>query len=195
MRFLIFTFTTLCVYGQTGTVDGVPLPAKAFETCTLLRNYVNDAPRVAAVREFGITVSPKEEEQARATWEARMAAAMAQMPGGREGALKAAKETGNEKVYDGYLHPSSPAHFDAKFFVEREKLDAEVDRRLGANDPQYARYLANYKAVERFDGKPFYPNRDEKAYLDQKRAQFWDARKPKNIVLSDPSLKSKCGLP
>jgi hypothetical protein len=45
-----------------------------------------------------------------------------------------------------------------------------VDRRLGANDPQFAQYARNYKAVER-KGEQFSYSKDKKDYLDAKRAE------------------------
>jgi hypothetical protein len=241
-----------CGQAPHGSIDGVALPAKAFESCSSLRVYIDAAPRAAAARDFGITVTP-EEEAAEQAWAASNLAAQApeqrlfyqdlrdllapalaevyeqhrnadEVYANRLAGSKITREAwelevnqdpnaktaeGREKIRQTYVKAmdfySNPTRFsyNAKAAVERRKLDAEVDRRLAASDPEFAAELRDWKASERinsdrsvghtFNG-PMAKN-GVPLYMEQKREQFWAARKAKQrVVLSDPTLKAKCGL-
>jgi hypothetical protein len=113
-----------------------------------------------------------------------------------EGRAKIAKQY--QTGADLYRDPSK-GHYDAKHTVERQKLAAEVDRRLAASDPQFAADLRNYQATEQVNANGSVGHRGyslaEQQYMEQKRAEFWAARQANlRVTLSDPSLKAKCGL-
>jgi hypothetical protein len=88
------------------------------------------------------------------------------------------------------------ATFNPRRMIEKRKLDAEIDRRLSLDDPQFRVNIQDYQAKGNDpDPKKRTVPVAEARYLDSRRAQWWQTLVSKmSVVLNDPTLKAKCGL-
>jgi hypothetical protein len=88
------------------------------------------------------------------------------------------------------------ASVDLRPLAERQKLEQAVDRHLASADPTFQAYLAERdRARQNPDPRKHWMKLEHSQYLDQKRAEWWRSQTSKlQVVLSDPSLLTTCGL-
>jgi hypothetical protein len=94
-------------------------------------------------------------------------------------------------------YTKSKAAFDRAPVAEGMKLDASIDDSIADNDPEFRKYISQWRrGLQEPDPSKRWIPAERKQYLDQKRADWWRNRIAKlYIVLSDPSLVEKCALP
>ena len=108
---------------------------------------------------------------------------------------------GREKIRQQYLkgvqvYQNLPAaHFDVKRVITSRKLDAVVDQKLAASDPQFRLDLTDCQSHGPCPTVGVIDDKSSLGRLNAKRAQFWAQQAAKlKVQLSDPSLKTKCNL-